>query len=446
MTRKKSVYRLLIFLLVAALIAGCSGGTTQAPAPPDTGGEESTGQEQTGSEGTGERLEITAWTFTYQPFVDGLNALAEEFNQSQSDYTVNVEVFEFSAYWDKIAAAVATGTGPDVFHGYTGFLGRYIAEGVIQPIPEDQFPFDDMAPMVKQFRVADQLWAVPMGVRTFAYVYNPELYAEAGVEPPTTWEEEITVAEQLTKFDDQGKMTIAGEGVYPKWEGFTLWQLKCVQAGGSYISEDLRTMTWDDPACIEAFKFMTSKMTDHQIFVDGFYDDWPIAWAEGALGGIFGPSGMLGALDETDTEYAVAPMTAGPASDATLGNFWPLVVTQQAKDAKWDAAMAFMKFAASPDGNRTWCRLTKDVPALLEVAAEDEFANSTWGGFVQAMPNSVFVFDPDSINTRVGWEQAWDKVTLQGADPEQALLEGMPEAQAVLDEFWAKMDATYGTQ
>lgn len=444
MRTTKLLYFLLSAIIVFALLSGCGGGQTEAPPTEKPAAEEPVAEEPAAEEPMSEPVEITAWTFTYQPFVDGLTAMAEDFNASQDDVVVNVEVFEWGNYWDKIAVAIATDTGPDVFHGYTGFLGKYMAEGVIQPLPEDLYPWDEMAPMIGDFRVADRLWAVPMGVRTFAYVYNPDIFEAGGQVPPTTWDEEITVAEALTEFDDEGNMTIAGEGVYPKWEGFTLWQMRCVQAGGSWISEDLRTMTWDDPACIEAFEFMTSKMTDHEIFVEGFYSDWPQAWAEGVVAGFFAPSGALGSFAEIETPWAVSQVTKGSDNDQSLGNFWPLVITQQAKDEKWDAANKFLQYAATPEANRIWARITKDVPALLAVAEEDEFVNADYAGFVEALPNTVFVFDPDSVGTRTGWEQAWDKVMLEGADPEQALLEGMPNAQEILDKFWEKMDALYG--
>ncbi len=436
MKEMKRLNALLAALCLIAVLAVACGGPATTAAP-----EQPAATEAAAEQPSGEPVEITAWTFTYQPFVDGLNAMADDFNSKQSDVHVNVEVFEWANYWDKIAVAVATGTGPDVFHSYTQWTAKYIAEGVLQPLPEDQFPFDEMPPMVSQFRIAGKLWAVPMGLRTYAYIYNPDIFEAGGQTPPTTWDQEIPVAEALTKFDANGNMTVAGEGIYPKDEGFTQWQLRCHQAGGSYISEDLRTMTWDDPACVEAFTFQTSKMTEHQIFVDGFYDGWVTAQTEGAVAGFFQPSGALGALVGLETPWATAPMTQGPDNGDTLGNFWPLVMTQQAQGEKYDAALAFLKYAATPDAVRLWCDITYDVPSLTAVAHEDKYWNSQYSAFVQGLDSAVFIFDPASLEVRTGWEQAWDKVTLEGADPETALKEGMPNAQQILDDFWAKMDA-----
>jgi ABC-type glycerol-3-phosphate transport system substrate-binding protein len=298
-----------------------------------------------------------------------------------------------------------------------------------------------MPAMVSQFRIAGELWAVPMGLRTYAYIYNPDIFEAGGQTPPTTWEEEIPVAEALTEIAADGTMLVAGEGVYPKDEGFTQWQLRCHQAGGSWISEDLRTMTWTDPGCVEAFTFMTSKMTEHNIFIDGFYENWSTAHAEGVVAGFFQPSGALGALVGLDTPWATAPMTRGPANGDTLGNFWPLVMTQQAQGEKYDAAVAFLQYAATPDAVRLWSRITYDVPSLTAVAQEDEFWNSQYSAYVQSLDSAVFIFDPASLEVRTGWEQAWDKVVLEGADPEAALAEGMPNAQGILDDIWEKLDA-----
>jgi len=451
MRTTKLIYFLLTAIVVFALLSGCGGGQTEAPPtekpaaeePPTEkpAAEEPPTKEPAPEEPPAEPVEITAWTFTYQPFVDGLTAMAEDFNASQSDYVVNVEVFDWGNYWDKIAAAVATGTGPDVFHAYTGYLGGYVSQGVLQSLPEDAYPLDEMAPMVLDGKIDGKLWAAPMGVRTFGYVYNPDYMEEAGVEPPKTWEEEIPVAEALTKFDEDGNLLVAGEYIGPHWEGYSQFQIRCYQAGGSPVSDDLRTATWDDPACIEAFEFLTSKATEHEIYIEGFLENSIAAFSQGGVGGFIAPSGVVGALQEQETPWAVAPFPAGPDNDATLGNFWPLVITQQAQDDKWDAALAFSQYATTPEANRIWARLTGDVPALLDVAAEDEFVNADYGTFVTVLPKAVYIFDPNSDQTRVGFDQAWDKVVLEGADPTEALLEGMPMAQQVFDEFWAAMDA-----
>jgi ABC-type glycerol-3-phosphate transport system substrate-binding protein len=382
------------------------------------------------------------WTVTYQPFVDGLKALGARFGEANPNVTFDIQPFAFAQFWDKFTAAVASSAGPDIGHLYTAQMYRLVSEGVLLELDQKDFPLEKMSPMVKQSLLDGKLWAAPQGVRSFAYIYNPDLYAKAGVtQPPATWQDEITVAEKLTQVDKDGKMVVVGEGIYPKWEGFSGFHIRSVQAGGSWISQDLRKMTWDDPGAIEAFRFTTSKMTQHKIFLDGFHSDWATAWADGVVGGFIANSGVVGALRGMKTPFKVAPFPAGPKSAVTLGNYWPLGLTKQLTDQKLEVARNFVKYTCTPDGNRTWARITGDIPTLLEVAAEPEFVNADYGEFVRQASNTVFVFDPDSLVTRVGWEQAWDKVVLQGADPKTALLEGMPNAQQVLDQFWRKMDA-----
>ena len=430
--RRQQALRLVVpILVVAVLLAACGA---PKPAQPTA--------QRAATAAPSTPVELTLWCVTYQPYVDGFNAMIEEFRKTHPNVTFKIETYAWAQFWTKITAAVAAGTGPDIAHLYSGDMFRLVAEGVLLPLEPGDFPLDKMSPMVKQSVVKGKLWAVPMAVRTFGYFYNPDLYAKAGVaNPPARWDEEIPIAEKLTQFDKDGKFAVIGEGLWPKAEGWTIWQLRCVQFGGSYISQDLRKMTWDDPAAVAAFEFMTSKMTKHKIFTDGFHDSWITAFADGVEAGFIGNVGMIGALRGQKQPWKAAPMPAGPKSDVTLGNFWPLGITQQVKGAKLAAAIEFLKFAASPEGNRAWCRKTGDIPSLLEVAAEKEFAESEIAPFVKGAANSVFVFDPSSVATRAGWEAAWDKVVLKGADPKTALLEGMPQAQEVLDDFWRKMDA-----
>ena len=446
MKLRKLLAILLSLLLVSVLLVACGSGTEDGAdsedATPASNGETSDEEDTAGADG--DCVEIVAWTFTFQPFVDGLNALAEGFNESQSDYCVTTSVFDWENYWDRIAAAVATGTGPDVFHSYTDINNKFIAQGVLQPLPEDIFDFGALAPLVEESDVMGQYWAAPMGVRTFGYIYNPDHFAEAGLEPPTTWEEQLDVARQLTIFDDDGNLVRAGQYHPHEWEGWNRFKMHCIQAGGSYITEDNRTFTWDDPACVEAFEFMLT-YDNEGIWVEGFRDgEFATCWAEAACSSFVGPSGVVGALQDMDTPWEVAHVPAGPVNNVTMGNFWPLVITQQAQDEKWDAALAFVQYAMTPDATRTWAQITGDIPSLTAVAAEEEFTATAFGGFVESMPDAVFTFDPDQNVVQPIFKAAWDRVVFEGADPVQALRDGQAQAQTVLDDFWADAEANVG--
>jgi len=385
-------------------------------------------------------VDIALWTFTYQPFVDGLNALVKDFNNSQKTVNVTAQVFDWGNYWDKIAAAVAAGKGPDIFQGSDNLMGPYICNNVLQPIPDTDIPFGSMPKWISQNKLLDKFWYVPLGVRTWAYVYNPDIYKKhPGLKPPTTWDEEITVAEQLVEHDDKGNITVVGEGVYPDWDEVSKWINKSYQAGGSFSTADFKTVTWTDPGCVEAFKFLTSKVTQHKFFVDGFMNGWVDAQSNGAMAGMFANSGCLGTYITFKTPFASSPMTMGPKNNASCVSCFPLVLTQQAKGPNYGAAIQFLKYVATPNATRIWCRIAQDVPTFVEVQKEDEFYKSPLGTFIDEMDNAVNVFYPDALSIAPFFTDAWNRVVKDGIDPEAALKEAQPKVQAVYDEFWKNL-------
>jgi multiple sugar transport system substrate-binding protein len=441
-----------VMSLLFVILVSCTNPPTSEPATAQPAAAQPTSQEpasveteQPTMEGvepspTLEPVEITVWVFTYQPYIDAVTELIDGFQQSQDQYRVSLETLDFDQYWAKLVAGVATDTGPDIQWGYTGNYLVYVSQGVYQPLPADQIPFDQMAPLVEDTKFGGQYWITPLGVRADAYYYNPDYFNEANLTPPTTWAEDDEVTRALTVLDANGNIERFGQWIQPTNQGYNIFKLRCHQAGGSHVSADLRTYTWTDPGCMAWMDYYVSWITDPTVWVDGVFDTWQSAYSEGSVGYFQSPSSVVGALKDISTPWDVAPVSAGPDNGATSSTFWGPVITSQAQGEKYDAALAFLKYVTTPEGNRIWARHTGDIPALLEVASEEEFTQGAYAAFASMLPNARIFFDHDGINDQTLFFEALDQIVLEGVDPATALEQAEQQAQQTLDEFWSNAE------
>ncbi|HUC31621.1 MAG TPA: extracellular solute-binding protein [Candidatus Paceibacterota bacterium] len=121
-----------------------------------------------------------------------------------------------SEYREKLLAALAAGTGPDVFEISNRDLSQW--QSVIAPIPATlstefnqvtlQSDFPDV--VAQDFVSGGQIYALPLSIDTLAMIYNKDLFNTAGIATvPTTWEGLQADLPQLRVTNAQGQITQA---------------------------------------------------------------------------------------------------------------------------------------------------------------------------------------------------------------------------------------------
>ena len=165
--------------------------------------------------GTAQAVEIEYWQYFFDARVNAMEQLIENFEAANPDITVTMTHFPYADYRTKVAAAIPAGEGPDVVQLFYGWLNDYKEAELIQPLPTDRFPADqidaDFFPMVQAMRDGDSYWALPTAVRSLALFYNTRLFEEAGIDgPPATLDELMETAAALTQRDGAGNLTTVG--------------------------------------------------------------------------------------------------------------------------------------------------------------------------------------------------------------------------------------------
>lgn len=129
----------------------------------------------------------------------------------EAKYNIKVELVQLATnqagYYDKLKVAISTGVGPDIFY-VTGLqlpefadialdLAPYIARDIdtrrlfMRTIDGARYPFNGSA-----------VWAMPINYVVSVLFYNKALFADSGVEPPTsdwTWDYLRVISQKLTR-------------------------------------------------------------------------------------------------------------------------------------------------------------------------------------------------------------------------------------------------------
>ena len=125
----------------------------------------------------------------------------KDFEEKHPNIKVKHEVIA-DQYMDVVKTRLIGGEGPDVFYLDAVEAPALIETGVVEPLNEyvkDDFDLEDFEkPLIEAFQKDGTYYGFPKGYSTLALFYNKKMFADAGVEVPTTWDELREVSKKLT--------------------------------------------------------------------------------------------------------------------------------------------------------------------------------------------------------------------------------------------------------
>ena len=401
---------------------------------------------------------IEYWQYTFEPRQIAMDMLIEQFEAENPDIDVihNGDI-AYDNFRDEIAASAPAGVGPDVVSLFYGWIPAFVDAGYLIPLPQDEFPPEwiesTFSPMVAESKFQDEYWAIPTAVRSLALFYNKDLFEAAGLDPeapPTTTEEFLAMAQQLTEYDGNGSgiENLVTMGYAPEMTGQAHHWFREVlvrQYGGVPYSPDNREVLWNSPEGCEAFKYLSDFETTHFTGTsDNFlYENATDAFINGDAAMHIDGSFRIGTIANSspDLNYGVAELPAGPNGEKhTFGSYWTHGITRQAgqDEAKLEASIRFLKFITSPEAGILWVNEVGELPAQLEAANDPELlADPILGPFAAGLGYAHATFFVDETAQRQHLIDAYDQIRLGGTDPCEALNEAAASEQALLDSFWA---------
>jgi multiple sugar transport system substrate-binding protein len=185
--------------------------------------------------------------------------------QEQSGITVELVLTNEDQLPNLVTAAAAGGTLPDVLFLPTDFAIGWAEQGildtaaateVIQSLGEETFA----AGALDLVRVGEEYAAVPSDGWGQILVYRADLFEQAGLEPPDTFERIRAAAEALNDPDNNfyGITASTDPGAVFTQQTFEHFAL----ANNCQLADDSGAITLDSPECVEAIRFYTDLMRD----------------------------------------------------------------------------------------------------------------------------------------------------------------------------------------
>ena len=443
---KKGISLVLVVLMLLSVLAGCS-----TPASKDDTTKENVEQAgEKAAETTDDKVvTIEYWQYFYESKIKLIDELIAEFEAANPGIKVVHKNFPYDSYEQKVAAAIASNSGPDIINLFYGWVPKYVKAGILQELPTDVFSHElietEFAPMVQVNKIDGKYYTIPTAVRTLALFWNKDLFTEFGLDPevpPTTLDEMLEMAKKTTKREN-GELIIEGMTYQPSGQLHAWFRpVLLKQFGQEPMDAENKKVLWNgSEAGYEAFEYFIDLTKEHQVGENNFYTDDVTAFMSGKAAMHIDGSYHLGTLDANaeDLNYGVAPLPSYNGVQTSFASFWTNGITKNATGDKLEAATKFLEFLTSEEVMKRWTKDVGEIGAKVAIANDEELLeDKNLRPFIEQLPNSISYFYIDETADRKALIDAIDKVVLNDVDPRVALDEAVAEVQKLLDEYWSK--------
>lgn len=295
----------------ALVLAGCAGGAAEEEGP----------------------VEITFWTW-----LPDVQKTVDLFEEAHPDITVNVEnVGVYTDEYTKIQNAVDAGSGgPDVAHVTYESIPNFALSGALADLTdlggaeaEELF----LPGAFGQVKINDGIYGIPQDFGPGVMYYRADIFEQAGIPVPTTWDEYRAAAEALTAANPDQSITYFDPGLADA-AYMGLWQLGAEPwaVEGEEISLDLGNEAvtqwadyWGD---LNADGLLVESVQGSDEWFKQLNDGTIVTWIVGA----WGLQALTGNVPDGDGLWRVAPQPTWDGTPATsqFGGSGTVVLEQSA--------------------------------------------------------------------------------------------------------------------
>ncbi|MBI5614280.1 sugar ABC transporter substrate-binding protein [Candidatus Gottesmanbacteria bacterium] len=257
-------------------------------------------------------------------------------------------------YREKLQAAIARGDGPDVFRFHNTWVP--MLKNDLLPSPKTGMTAQEFSvsyfPVAKNDLVAGStIFGVPMMIDGLGLYYNEDLFASAGVKPPTTWEELLSIIPKLRVSNGTSMTTAAvALGTTNNIENFSDIVATMMMQNGA----DLRNPTSKEAEETLVFYRKFADPTDPVYTWNESLDNSIYAFAMGRVAMIFAPSWRAFDIKEMSKagnprlRFKIVPIPQLPGNTVTWASYW--VEGASSKSKYPDQAWKFIQYLTSKEG------------------------------------------------------------------------------------------------
>ncbi|HVT01289.1 MAG TPA: sugar ABC transporter substrate-binding protein [Patescibacteria group bacterium] len=288
-----------------------------------------------------------------------LEAAAADFTRKNPNIKIvieNQDIKSLGKYATRLATRINQGTGPDIFRFHNSWTPEL--KDYLLPLPQSVVKTlqlqDKYYPVVENDLKINGAWyGVPTHFDTLALFVNTEIFNKAGINNyPTTWDDVIATARQLTVKDPDGKIITSGAslGTFDNVaHAPDIVSLLMAQNGANL--KDLGGKTRQNT--IDALDFYTSFAKGDTAVWDNTLENSKLAFAKGNVAMYIGYSWDIFEMKNINPnlQFAVVPVPKLPGRSMTVASYWVDGVSSKTKYP--EEAFKFLNYIASTEVMQT---------------------------------------------------------------------------------------------
>lgn len=217
-----------------------------------------------------EPVELTIWLEGEPGTVNAVTEIIDRYEKDNPNVSINTTFVGSSLFNPTLVPALNAGEGPDIWMGGTGpgqpaaiidaghaldLTPYFCALGWNEIIPEG---------IVNYTSSDGKLWAVGDSVETTLFFYNKDIFAEAAIAVPATWDELMANCTTLQEAGFAMPIGLGGADKYPiSWWQSMLWGRYAGPAGVDEVM--FGDGRWDEEAFVQASAKL-KEVADHGCF------------------------------------------------------------------------------------------------------------------------------------------------------------------------------------
>ncbi len=280
----------------------------------------------------------------------------------------------------------------DIIATWRGSVNQFAAPGYLVDLTDklDKGYADGMTPALGSFKYKGRIYGLPYMQSFRFFYYNKKMFRDAGLDPekpPRTWAEAVEMGKKLTR-DTNGDGKIDQWGLLPTGLGnadtATMdFQLIYYLCGGSGLFDDNDAPVFNSPTGVRALKlykqFYDAGVIDPASWTITSGNDRRSRWITGVTAMVIEWPALWKMANTSDASKVKGEVGLAviPAIDRIAGVSGDEGMSVSVYSKNKDAALAFVKFIASPEINKENTLRVGWLPVQKSVMGDPEVRGST---------------------------------------------------------------------
>ena len=416
-------------------------------------------------------VEVNVLTFTGPQIAEPLQRHAPEF-AAKTGAKINVTTVPFSDLYQKVLTDVSSGTNSyQAFVFDPQWMGDFVTPGYLADLTDKVkndpvIKWDDIGPFFRDFSATYQgkVYAIPLDGDFHMVYYRTDLFQQANLKPPATWDDYLAAAQQFNGKDLNGDGTPDyGSCISKKRNAQAYWfitsiaggyiQAKGTGEGAFFSTDDMKPLVQNDAfaAALDVYKKTTQFGPKDELDEDVGATRGNFVAGRCALSMDWGDIGTL-AIDPTQSKVAdkvgavilpgsksvldrssgklvpcdstTCPNAVDGINHAPFASFggWSGAVNAKVDQKVQDAAYAFLAYVSAPEQSNVDVTIGKtgfnpyrtsqftDTSAWLKAGMSDQAAKDYLGAIQSSLQSPNMILD-----LRIPKTQQYQQVVLDKA-------------------------------